>query len=79
MSDKHTTIILREVSTHECAVDIPDFFLRDYFAGQALAGILANLPCDIPTRLPWETRELYLAFAAYDLAGAMMQARKEQS
>jgi hypothetical protein len=45
--------------------------LRDYFAGQALAGLFAN-----PTIVP-AIKETHLADMAYKIAEMMMQRRKE--
>jgi hypothetical protein len=46
--------------------------LRDWFAGQALAGLLAAVPKDTP----WLDTD-HLASLAYDAADAMLTARKE--
>ena len=42
--------------------------LRDYFAGQALIGLLSN---------PATIRELNVASASYEIADAMLEARKD--
>ena len=47
--------------------------LRDYFAGQALAGLLAGAPHHFPIGAPSEQ----IANAADDLADAMIAAREE--
>jgi hypothetical protein len=52
--------------------------LRDWFAGQALAGILANADT------PWspnvaEIDDIDVARAAYDMANAMLAARQSQA
>jgi hypothetical protein len=46
--------------------------LRDQFAGQALAGMLAN-----PT-YAWVGYEAHLTTAAFRIADAMLEARKEK-
>jgi hypothetical protein len=58
--------------------------LRDWFAGQALAGILADDSCTSPHLLsmhgkPGMTRSDVAAKVAYDLADAMLAARKVKS
>ena len=45
--------------------------VRDWFAGQALAGWLAGLPVDAAVRAP------NVASFAYEIADAMLAARKE--
>lgn len=45
--------------------------LRDWFAGQALAGWLASFPVDAAVKVP------NVASFAYEIADAMLTARKE--
>ena len=57
--------------------------LRDYFAGQALAGLLpainsATINCDLPPGYKNMTDEELLAEQAYELADAMLKARDRQ-
>jgi hypothetical protein len=51
--------------------------LRDYFAGQAIAGMLSNphctLPCTQRDSFPEHTLQI-LAFHAYQIADSMLQA-----
>lgn len=58
------------------SVNVPllDMTLRDYFAGQALAGICAPLYDDESPTI-WKHREF--AKGAYMFADAMLAARKE--
>ena len=49
--------------------------LRDYFAGQALAGLLSTMDVDHPF---YEATTLHMAELSYDYAAAMLAARKEQ-
>jgi hypothetical protein len=52
----------------------PGMSLRDYFAGQALAGLsVANVGDDDPPTWDWES----ITQTAYKAADAMLEARKE--
>jgi hypothetical protein len=48
--------------------------LRDWFAGQAMAGLCACADLYIPAGENWIT---YIPKKAYDVADAMMEARKK--
>lgn len=48
--------------------------LRDWFAGQALSGVIRM--CAGDTRREGETIDEYFARAAYEIADAMLEARK---
>jgi hypothetical protein len=48
--------------------------LRDWFAGQAMAGVIPT--CNMDTREDGETREMLFARKAYRIADAMLEARK---
>lgn len=49
--------------------------LRDYFAGQALAGYIANaVACDALAKSNQNTPKTY-AFLSYEMADAMLKAR----
>lgn len=56
--------------------------LRDHFAGQSLAGMLANAPYLMAIRDEakhrGENAEDYIARTAYELADAMIKAREAQ-
>jgi hypothetical protein len=54
---------------HNLRYSQPGMTLRDYFAGQALAGALADPTCDLAP--------IELAKIAYREADAMLAARKE--
>lgn len=51
--------------------------LRDYFAGQALAGVVER--CSRDTRNEGERMEQMFARKSYSIADAMLAARKEAS
>lgn len=51
-----------------------DMTLRDWFAGQALAGICAN--CDESGLNGWVHSDKLAASVAYQFADAMLEARK---
>lgn len=53
----------------------PSISLRDYFAGQALAGLLSTMDVDHPF---YEATTLHMAELSYTYAAAMLAARKEQ-
>ena len=53
----------------------PGMTLRDYFAGQALAGICAN--CDSNGENGWTGAEDLAARKAYVFADAMLRARQQ--
>ena len=51
---------------------IDNFTLRDYFAGQALAGIMTNIKQDFG-----ENPQEYIAKICYDYADALIKERKK--
>jgi hypothetical protein len=53
---------------------VPEKFLRDYFAGQFIAGVLAN-----PTRQGVQAGPEALATVAYEMADAMLAAREKKA
>lgn len=50
--------------------------LRDYFAAQALAGMLAHQGLD--AKCPWSNTDLFARYC-YAMADAMLKARKEKT
>ncbi len=50
--------------------------LRDWFAGQALAGFYANPDPHMPAELDGKPGVIRVAQAAYQIADAMLEARK---
>jgi len=50
--------------------------LRDYFAAQALAGLLAHRGAD--TRTPWSNTDIFAKYC-YAMAASMLKARKEKT
>jgi len=56
--------------------DFPGMTLRDYFAGQALAGMLPFDGYSAPINSDGLTADIF-AESAYELADAMLSARKE--
>ena len=57
-----------------CADPVPGMTLRDWFAGQALAGIINA--CAMDTRRNGESMETMFARKAYYIADAMLAARE---
>lgn len=57
-------------------IDTPGMTLRDWFAGQALAGIAANAAFSVKTKRFGDPKTI-CAKAAYEFADAMLAARKE--
>lgn len=54
--------------------------LRDYFAGQALVGMLSNVEAmKLGRPISGESMEGWIALAAYEFADAMLRARAAQS
>ena len=51
---------------------VDNFTLRDYFAGQALAGIMTNIKQDFG-----ENPQEYIAKICYNYADALIKERKE--
>lgn len=57
-------------SIQNIARKVNDFTLRDYFAGQALAGIMTNIKQDFGEN-PYE----YISKICYDYADALLEQR----
>jgi len=57
-------------------VDHPGMSLRDHFAAQAIGAIIRQCASDIQFRDGSETSEQYFARKAYEVADAMLAARK---
>lgn len=51
--------------------------MRDYFAGQAITGILANVATQPAKGDQWFELRVSLALTAYDIADAMLKAREQ--
>lgn len=62
------------VNNNESPYFDPGMTLRDYFAAQALAGMLSN--CDESGDNGWSGIEAHAAATAYGFADAMLEARK---
>lgn len=57
---------------HRCSLSAGDVCLRDWFAGQALAGWIASFPPDAAVK------PINVAAFAYEVADAMLIARQSQ-
>lgn len=55
---------------------MPGMSMRDHFAGQAIPAIIRQCASDLNSRDGAETAEQYFALKAYEVADAMLAARK---
>jgi len=61
----------------ECAADPkPPIALRDWFAGQAIIAVIRQCAGDLPMLPEGTIPEQYFATKAYNIADAMIEARK---